>query len=296
MIGAVFGGTPSMRLGALLKDADLEALSGRRVVVLSSLPEVPPVSGCSPRLLAPSFEQSHPVDIAAECYAAVSGAEAAASLFAEGCLSTEGASVNRTSNDRHWSGNLRLGLQNLFRASGILSAQNGNSLVRTLTDCVDDMNSLAGDRSEFKSSSKAPRWMDALPQEIRRHLEGIYLKGHSDTVRSNFRTLMPLLEEIRATAPDMWTEPLLADPDGEPLFVHTPDWGEGPLALLLRVCILSARTFFLSFTGGAPWRFRAWDMSSAPGGGASTRSILPLSPFPFPVLIRIGSCTARLRP
>ncbi len=234
-----------MRLGTLMKAADLEAISGRRVVVLSALPEVPPVLGCSPRLLAPSFEQSHPVDIAAECYAAVSGADAAARLFAEGCLSTEGASVNRTSNDRHWSGNLRLGLQYLFRASGILSDRTGDSLARTLVGCVDDLNSLTGERSEHKSSSKALQWMDALPPEIRRQLEGIYLKGHADTVRSHFRTLMPLLEEIRATAPDMWTGPLLADPDGEPVYVYTPDWGEGPLALLLRVCNMSARAFFI---------------------------------------------------
>ena len=152
MIGATFGGTPSMRLGSLLKSADLEAISGRRVVVLSALPEVPPVLGCSPRLLAPSFEQSHPVDIAAECYAAVSGADAAARLFAEGCLSTEGASVNRTSNDRHWSGNLRLGLQNLFRASGILSGNNGKALVRTLVDCVDDLYSLVSATSDIRCS------------------------------------------------------------------------------------------------------------------------------------------------
>ncbi len=245
MIGAVLGGTPSLRYGTAVKHAGLEAVRGRRIVTVSGLPEVPPVLDRFPGLLAPSFRENLPVDLAAECYAMVPGGEEAAELFADYCLSAQGASVNLTSNDRHWNDNLRMGLKSLFRFSGILSREGGIPLSRILLDCAYEIQSLVSSSSGQRYTGKPPQWMERIPQGIRGSFEAVFLRGSSVTVMNHFDTIIPLLTDFERCSPKTWTRPFVSDPGGEPLFIHTPDWSEATLAFLLRVCAAGAGAFFV---------------------------------------------------
>lgn len=242
MIGGILGGSSSMRLGEALRCADVEGMKGRRVVVVSGGPEILPVGGQVPVILAPGCEGTRDVDIVAEFYEAERGCASAAALFANAAACGIGNEYHFDSNSAFWFESMRRGLENLFQAAGYIAMEEGRSrsLVRILCDCV---KGLAGTKG--KENANALYWMNFLPEEIKGELSTNYTgAGSSNMVASHISTISATVAGLRSTAPEKWTEPFVASPGGDPLFIHGPSWGDAAFYGLLHVA-LQAGAFFL---------------------------------------------------
>jgi len=245
MIGAVVGGLPSMRMGSALQSAELESLDGRRVVVVSGMPKTFPVVGRAPLLLAPGFEQSRDVDVVAECFEAERGVMAAARFFADAVCFGQGNETHRDSNDRFWSQSMHGGLMNFFQSSGILACEEefGRSLGNIMNSCVVDLRGQVA-RAAVNSRPEYPEWMEQLPEVLKSEIAMNYLGKATPMAVSHLSTLSIAVSEINRTAPRKWTEPFVASPDGEPIYIYAPSWGNAPLYALLQVALKSG-VFFL---------------------------------------------------
>ena len=238
MIGGILGGTASMRLGSALRNAEMESMNGKRLLIVSALPRLFPVAGGLPEALAPGFAHNRPVDVLAESYASVQGVDAAAAFFSEAALSGQGGGVHRDSNDVYWFESMRSGLASLFRIAGLLACRKGEtrSLNRILCDCFDDLYD-AVSRTSPNGTPERPKWLEIIPEEVRRPVQLNYLGKAGPSTYSHLSTLAVAVGELRRGAPESKTAPFAAMNDGAPLFIYAPAWGNAALNILLRICM-----------------------------------------------------------
>ena len=246
MIGAVVGGSSSMRIGSALRSAELESFNGRRVVVVSGVPEAFPVGGRIPLVLAPGFEQSRDVDVVAECGDAVRGVRAAAQFFADAVLFGQGNETYRDSNDRFWSESLIRGLINFFQSSGILACEEefSRSLGKIMNSCVVDLREQVA-RAAANTKPGYPGWIEYLPEVLKSEIVMNYQGKATPMAVSHLSTLSLVVSDINRTAPQKWTEPFVSSPDGDPLLIFAPSWGNAPLYALLQVALKSGAFFLM---------------------------------------------------
>lgn len=243
MIGAILGGTERTRLGLCLGEGRMAALAGRRVVFLSALESVPLLDDERPVILAPDHEGSRPVDVVAECLACEGSADRGARFFADGCLFAEGAEKSHNSNDRFWTDNLRVGLETFFSISLALRGPATEPLARGLCDCARETERLAA-HTEYQKPPQAPSWLKDVPADVAGRFRSTFL-ARSSTVGLHFSTLNPTLADLEKTAPDDWTVPFLGDEKRETIFIHSPDWGNATLYVLLNCLLRGGASFVL---------------------------------------------------
>lgn len=244
MIGGILGGTTAMRLGEALRHAEMESIKGQRVLVVSAVAKSFPVVGRMPEVLAPGYTGNRPVDVVAECYAAMQGVSAATKLFTDAAFSGEGGGVNRDSSDIYWFESMRSGMAALFQIAGILAVQDGHvrSLNRILCDCFDDLNDCVCN-SSMNSTPSRPEWFKFLPEYVQRPLLLKYLGKTSPGTFSHLSTLAVAVEELRRGAPERWTKPFVVNSVSAPLFLYSTAWGNVSFHALLQICL--RRGFFL---------------------------------------------------
>jgi len=245
MIGAILGGSSAARLGFALRSAEIASMCGFRVVVVSGVPEVFPIGGKLPILLAPGYEGTRDVDILAECCAAQPGLDRAAKFFSDAALYAEGANINKSSNDLYWSESMRTGLESYFQAACYLAALEGRvrSLSRIVCECADDLRARLFENKK-NGSQDAPSWMSELPRSVSFSLRSLYTGTDSQTADNHHTNVAPVISAVRAPAPQEWTVPFAASSEGDHLFIHTPSWGNAPFYTLLSLC-LNAGDYFL---------------------------------------------------
>lgn len=244
MIGAVVGGSSSLRMEQARRSAELQAQQGRRVVVLHGMAETFSIAGKTPALLSSSLEGGRPMDIVAEYCASEPGLESAARGFSSAVHSFEGCGVANDNNQTYWLANQMTGVEHFFCASVALAERGERSLGMIMTNCIEDLRTRASSASNHGDCER-PEWFSKLSKGLQESIESLYMNKICSTTMVHFSTLAPLVSALRRSSPDEWTEPFVSNRKGEHLSIYLPDFDDSVLFPLLRLCEKNGAFFVL---------------------------------------------------